>query len=44
LGDLFVSRTAGQVFEHAVLGSIEYGVSELEIPLVVVSATRSAAR
>ena len=36
LGDLFVARTAGEVLDSAVLGSIEYGVSELEIPLVVV--------
>lgn len=36
LGDLFVARTAGQVIDHAVLGSIQYGVGELKIPLVVV--------
>lgn len=36
LGDLFVIRTAGQVIDQAVLGSIEYGVAELEIPLLVV--------
>jgi carbonic anhydrase len=36
LGDLFVSRTAGQVVDHAVRGSIEYGVLELKIPLLVV--------
>ena len=36
LGDLFVIRTAGEVLDSAVLGSIEYGVAELEIPLVVV--------
>ena len=36
LGDLFVVRTAGEVLDTAVLGSIEYGVSELEIPLVLV--------
>lgn len=36
LGDLFVARTAGQVIDHAVLGSIQYGVAELKIPLVVV--------
>jgi carbonic anhydrase len=36
LGDLFVTRTAGQVVDHAVLGSIQYGVAELKIPLVVV--------
>ncbi len=36
LGDLFVVRTAGEVVDTAVLGSIEYGIGELEIPLVVV--------
>lgn len=36
LGDLFVSRTAGQVVDHAVLGSVQYGVAELKIPLLVV--------
>jgi carbonic anhydrase len=36
LGDLFVMRTAGNVLDDAVLGSIEYGVAELEIPLLVV--------
>ena len=36
LGDLFVVRTAGEVLDTAVLGSIEYGVAELEIPLILV--------
>lgn len=36
LGDLFVIRTAGEVIDQAVLGSIEYGIAELEIPLLVV--------
>ncbi|MER6628023.1 carbonic anhydrase [Streptomyces sp. NPDC000987] len=36
LGDLFVVRTAGHVAGPEVLGSIEYGVSVLECPLVVV--------
>lgn len=36
LGDLFVIRTAGQVVDTAVLGSLEYGVAELEIPLILV--------
>lgn len=36
LGDLFVVRTAGQVAGTEVLGSIEYGVSILGCPLVVV--------
>ncbi|MFE5539102.1 carbonic anhydrase [Streptomyces sp. NPDC056492] len=51
LGDLFVVRTAGHVQGPEVLGSIEYGVSVLGAPLVVVlghdacgavAATRSA--
>ncbi|MFD9124558.1 carbonic anhydrase [Kitasatospora sp. NPDC059571] len=36
LGDLFVVRTAGHVVGPEVLGSIEYGVSVLGSPLVVV--------
>ena len=36
LGDLFVVRTAGHVTGPEVLGSIEYGVSVLGCPLVVV--------
>ncbi|MEU6657702.1 carbonic anhydrase [Streptomyces sp. NPDC046821] len=36
LGDLFVVRTAGHVVGTEVLGSIEYGVSLLDCPLVVV--------
>lgn len=36
LGDLFVIRTAGHVLDQAALGSIEFGVAELHIPLLVV--------
>ncbi|MCX4762654.1 carbonic anhydrase [Streptomyces sp. NBC_01275] len=36
LGDLLCIRTAGQVLDEAVLGSIQYGVEELHIPLVLV--------
>lgn len=36
LGDLFVVRTAGHVIGPGVLGSIEFGVSILDIPLVVI--------
>jgi carbonic anhydrase len=36
LGDLFVVRTAGHVLDTTVIGSIEYGVSVLGAPLVVV--------
>ncbi|OBF69145.1 carbonic anhydrase [Mycobacterium sp. 852002-51971_SCH5477799-a] len=36
LGDIFVVRTAGQAIDTAVLGSIEYAVAVLNVPLVVV--------
>jgi carbonic anhydrase len=36
LGDLFVVRTAGQALDAAAVGSIELGVSELRIPLIMV--------
>jgi carbonic anhydrase len=36
LGDLFVVRTAGHAIGSAVLGSIEYAVTVLNVPLVVV--------
>ncbi len=36
LGDLFVIRTAGNVVDSAVMGSLEYGTYELEIPLLLV--------
>jgi len=36
LGDLFIVRTAGEVIDHAVLGSLQYGVAELKIPLLMV--------
>ena len=36
LGDLFVIRTAGHVIDLSVLGSIEYGIAKLHIPLIVV--------
>lgn len=36
LGDLLTVRSAGEVLDEAVLGSIVYGVLELEAPLVVV--------
>ncbi|NYE96535.1 carbonic anhydrase [Psychromicrobium silvestre] len=36
LGDAFVVRTAGQVIDLAVLGSIEYSVAALGVPLIVV--------
>jgi carbonic anhydrase len=36
LGDMFVVRTAGQVIDSAVLGSIEFAVTVLDVPLIVV--------
>ncbi|GHD09620.1 carbonic anhydrase [Zhihengliuella salsuginis] len=36
LGDVFVVRTAGQVIDDAVLGSLEYSVAVLDVPLIVV--------
>jgi carbonic anhydrase len=36
LGKLLVIRTAGHVLDDAVIGSIEFGVHEFGIPLVVV--------
>ncbi|MDX1889885.1 carbonic anhydrase [Mycolicibacterium sp. 050158] len=36
LGDMFVVRTAGHVLDSAVLGSIEYAVTVLKVPLIVV--------
>jgi carbonic anhydrase len=36
LGDLFVVRNAGQIISDSVVGSLEYAVSVLEVPLIVV--------
>ncbi|MEZ2122911.1 MULTISPECIES: carbonic anhydrase [unclassified Corynebacterium] len=36
LGDVFVIRTAGEIIDLAVLGSLEYAVESLHVPLVVV--------
>ncbi|WP_435281269.1 carbonic anhydrase [Streptomyces koelreuteriae] len=41
LGDLMTVRTAGEVLDEAVLGSVAYGVLELGIPLVVVLGHQS---
>ncbi|MFF5826694.1 carbonic anhydrase [Streptomyces bacillaris] len=41
LGDLMTVRSAGEVLDEAVLGSIAYGVLELGIPLVVVLGHQS---
>ena len=36
IGDLFVVRNAGQIISESVIGSLEYAVSVLEVPLIVV--------
>lgn len=36
LGDLFTIRAAGEVLDNSVLGSVEYAVEHLGVPLVVV--------
>lgn len=36
LGDLFVIRNAGQIISDSVLGSVEYAVEILHVPLIVV--------
>lgn len=36
LGDMFIVRTAGHVIDSAVLGSIEYAVTVLEVPLIAI--------
>lgn len=36
LGDLFVVRNAGQVISESVVGSLEYAVTVLNVPLIVV--------
>ncbi|WP_197371986.1 carbonic anhydrase, partial [Streptomyces clavuligerus] len=41
LGDLLTPRSAGQVLDESVIGSVEYGVVALRIPLVVVLGHQS---
>jgi carbonic anhydrase len=36
IGDLFVVRNAGQIISESVIGSLEYAVSVLQVPLIVV--------
>jgi carbonic anhydrase len=36
LGDLFVVRNAGQIISDSVIGSLEYAVAVLQVPLIVV--------
>ncbi|CAH0128848.1 MULTISPECIES: carbonic anhydrase [unclassified Microbacterium] len=38
LGDLFVVRNAGQVIGESIVGSLEYAVEILQVPLIVVLA------
>lgn len=40
IGDLFVIRNAGNVMTHAALGSVEYAVAHLHVPLVLVMGHR----
>lgn len=41
LGDIFVIRTAGEIIDLAVLGSLEYAVDSLHVPLIVVMGHES---
>lgn len=36
LGDLFVIRVAGNIIDNTVLGSLEFAVAQLNVPLIVV--------
>ncbi len=36
IGDLFVVRNAGQIISESVIGSLEYAVGVLEVPLILV--------
>ncbi|MCZ2403239.1 carbonic anhydrase [Paenarthrobacter sp. Z7-10] len=36
LGDAFVVRTAGHVIDNTVLGSLEYSIDYLQVPLIVI--------
>ncbi len=36
IGDIFVVRTAGEVMDNATIGTIEYAVEHLHVPLIVV--------
>jgi carbonic anhydrase len=41
LGDLFTIRSAGQVLDSSVLGSVSYGSEHLHVPLIVVLGHQS---
>jgi len=36
IGDIFVIRTAGEVMDNATIGTVEYAVEHLHVPLIVV--------
>jgi carbonic anhydrase len=36
LGDVFVLRSAGNIVDEAILGSLEYAVAEFHVPLILV--------
>lgn len=36
LGDVFVVRTAGQVIDDAVLGSLQFAIEEIDVPLIII--------
>lgn len=36
IGDIFIIRTAGTVLDYAAIGSIEYAVDHLNVPLVLI--------
>lgn len=36
LGDVFVIRTAGQVIDDAVLGSLQFAIDEIDVPLIII--------
>jgi len=44
LGELFIIRNAGNTVDTVALGSIEYAVAVLKVPLVVVMGHEAAAR
>lgn len=44
LGEMFIVRNAGNTVDTTALGSIEYAVSQLGVPLVVVMGHEAVAR
>lgn len=41
LGDLFVTRVAGNIVDNSVVGSLEFAVDTLQVPLIVVLGHQS---